>query len=88
MSLGELSYVKVRLVDDAAAGGDTLVECQLRLKTLVNADPVYSWPPETKIQRAEQLYTKGTIIISPYVMYYNCYNWNQFSRKQSSPTSL
>lgn len=58
MCPGELASVKVRLVFDSGCS-DSLVECQLRLETLVNADPVYNWPPETKIERAHQLYTKG-----------------------------
>ena len=43
--------------DSAMTKARVRVDCDITLVTLLNADPVYKWFPETKLDKARQYYS-------------------------------
>eukprot|EP00090_Calanus_glacialis_P007642 TRINITY_DN16084_c0_g1_i1.p1 TRINITY_DN16084_c0_g1~~TRINITY_DN16084_c0_g1_i1.p1 ORF type:complete len:337 (-),score=103.06 TRINITY_DN16084_c0_g1_i1:8-1018(-) len=53
------------------------VDCEVSLKSLLNADPIYKWYPETKLNKAKEMYLEGVELfkLGRYLDSFHFFQW-------------
>ena len=53
------------------------VDCRVHLKSLLNAEPLYKWYPETKLTKAKELYLEGVELfkLGRYLDSFHLFQW-------------
>lgn len=53
------------------------VDCEVNLKSLLNADPIYKWYPETKLNKSKDMYLEGVELfkVGRYLDSFHFFQW-------------